>query len=174
MPNTYKSLEEYCLDIAERSLSRAPEPPRAVSNVGRAAVVILTVYSFLNQIYSYKMLILLFYTFCLKWLNIGYAVDKKGFQISYNLNGITKLRWYLSNKPYLFSNRVQIWRNQWLNRCESIDHFPLIHYIITPWNNEIIIIWYWYWMVWMKIKLGTLNVFLCIMWHINIYCTKYK
>ena len=47
MLDTYKSLEEYCLDIAERSLSRAPEPPRAVSNVGRAAVVILTVYSFL-------------------------------------------------------------------------------------------------------------------------------
>ena len=38
--DTYKSLAEYCLVIAERSLSRAPVPPRAVSNVGRAAVVI--------------------------------------------------------------------------------------------------------------------------------------
>ena len=41
---TYKSLEEYCFDIAERSLSRAPDPPRAVSKVGLAAVVIFDVY----------------------------------------------------------------------------------------------------------------------------------
>ena len=39
--NTYKSRDEYCLVIAERSLSRAPEPPLAVSKVGLAAVVIL-------------------------------------------------------------------------------------------------------------------------------------
>ena len=38
---TYKSRDEYCLVIAERSLSRAPEPPLAVLKVGLAAVVIL-------------------------------------------------------------------------------------------------------------------------------------
>ena len=40
---TYRSRDEYCLVMAERSRSRAPEPPRAVSKVGRAAVVILPV-----------------------------------------------------------------------------------------------------------------------------------
>ncbi len=38
---TYRSLEEYCLEMAERSLSRWPCPPRAVSKVGRAAVVMM-------------------------------------------------------------------------------------------------------------------------------------
>ena len=36
-----KSLLEYCFDKAERSFSPFPLPPRAGSNVGRAAVVIL-------------------------------------------------------------------------------------------------------------------------------------
>ena len=38
---TYKSLAEYCFDMAERSRSRAPVPPRAVSKVGLAAVVMI-------------------------------------------------------------------------------------------------------------------------------------
>lgn len=36
-----RSLLEYCRDIALKSFSPRPVPPRAGSNVGRAAVVIL-------------------------------------------------------------------------------------------------------------------------------------
>ena len=122
MRDTYKSLEEYCLDIAERSLSRAPEPPRAVSNVGRAAVVILTVYSFLNQIYFHKMLILLFYTFCLTWSNIGYAVDKKGFP------DIIQLKWYYKVKViYIKSSLPYFEQGADFEELKLIDYFPLIY-----------------------------------------------
>jgi hypothetical protein len=38
-----KSLLEYCLDIAERSFSPRPCPPRAGSKVGLAAVVIFPI-----------------------------------------------------------------------------------------------------------------------------------
>lgn len=37
-----KSLDEYCLLSADRSFSPLPVPPRAGSNVGRAAVVMVT------------------------------------------------------------------------------------------------------------------------------------
>ena len=39
--STHRSLEEYCLERAERSLSLAPWPPLAVSHVGLAAVVMV-------------------------------------------------------------------------------------------------------------------------------------
>lgn len=39
-----KSREEYCLESADKSFSPRPDPPRAVSNVGRAAVVILLLF----------------------------------------------------------------------------------------------------------------------------------